>query len=74
MKKITERWRHWSAEDIVRLLTIYGVILFLTVFLVGPLSTLFVKAFQSRDGAFVGLAQFREYFGSKAMTLSLIHI
>lgn len=73
MKKITERWRHWSAEDIVRLLTIYGVILFLTVFLVGPLSNLFVKAFQSRDGAFVGLAQFREYFGSKAMTTALGH-
>lgn len=62
-----------TTENIVRILAIYAVVAFLVLFLVFPLCTLFVKAFQDKDGVFVGLAQFAEYFGSKAMVYSISH-
>lgn len=71
MKKIKERLQRFTKEDFVRAAAIYAVIIFLLVFLVCPLATLFVKAFQDKDGVFVGLAQFREYFTSSAMVYAI---
>ena len=71
MKKRNNWLRRFSKEDFVRAAAIYGIIVFLFVFLACPLVTLFVKAFQDKDGFFVGLAQFREYFTSKAMVYSI---
>ena len=45
--------------------------LFFTCILVFPLATLFVKAFQDKDGVFVGLAHFAEYFTSRSMVYSI---
>ena len=71
MNKIRERLQRFTKEDFVRAAAIYAVVVFLLVFLVCPLATLFVKAFQDKDGLFVGLAQFREYFTSRAMVYSI---
>lgn len=71
MNKIRERLQRVTKEDFVRGAAIYAVVVFLLVFLVCPLATLFVKAFQDKDGLFVGLAQFREYFTSRAMVYSI---
>jgi iron(III) transport system permease protein len=38
-----------------------------------PLGTLLVKSFQSHDGAFVGLANFRAYFRSPALSRSIVN-
>lgn len=70
--KHIRQWR-FNRESIVRFLAIYAVIIFLLIFLVGPLITLFVKAFQDDDGMFVGLAHFAEYFSSKALLYSIGH-
>lgn len=71
MNKIRERLQRVTKEDFVRGAAIYAVVVFLLVFLICPLATLFVKAFQDKDGLFVGLAQFREYFTSRAMVYSI---
>jgi iron(III) transport system permease protein len=42
----------------------------LVVFLLAPLASIFVKSVESRDGAFVGLANFREYFASPSLMQS----
>ena len=44
---------------------------FLLVALVLPLATLFEKSFQDRDGAFVGLANFVQYFSTPSLVVSL---
>lgn len=61
----------YTAEDGIRLLAIYGAALFLVIFLVLPLGTLFVKAFQDGSGVFVGIKLFKEYFTSKALKQSI---
>lgn len=71
MDKIRERLQRCTKEDFVRAAAIYAVVVFLLIFLVCPLATLFVKAFQDKDGLFVGLAQFRDYFTSRAMVYSI---
>ena len=67
------RQRRFNRENMVRFLAVYGVIVFLLVFLVGPLLTLFIKAFQDKDGAFIGLEHFVEYFSTKSMVYSIAH-
>ncbi len=44
---------------------------FLLVALVLPLATLFEKSFQDRNGAFVGLANFAQYFSTPSLVVSL---
>ena len=39
----------------------------LVVFLLAPLASILVKSVQDKDGAFIGLAQFRAYLGSPAL-------
>lgn len=67
------RLPRFRRESLVRFSALYAIIIFLLVFLVGPLVTLFVKAFQDDDGMFVGLAHFAEYFSSTALVYSVAH-
>ena len=67
------RLPRFRRESLVRFSALYAIIIFLLVFLVGPLATLFVKAFQDDDGMFVGLAHFAEYFSSTALVYSVGH-
>ncbi len=53
------------------LLLVLAVWLLLTIVL--PLSALFRKAIENRDGAFVGLANFRAYFTEPALAQSLVN-
>ncbi|RHR28067.1 putative 2-aminoethylphosphonate ABC transporter permease subunit [Clostridium sp. AF19-22AC] len=73
MERIKAKIRGGTKEDIVRGILICCVVLFLVLFLVFPLCTLFMKAFQNKDGAFVGLDQFIKYFQSKSMVYSISH-
>ncbi len=50
-------------------LVLIGLFLFLTVIL--PLYTLLSKSFENADGAFVGLANYREYFATPALFYSI---
>ena len=43
----------------------------LALFLIGPLLMILVKSVQDRDGVFVGLNQFREYFASGSVQRSI---
>ena len=49
------------------------VCLALVLFLLAPLFMILVKSVQDRDGAFVGLQQFREYFATPALRQSILH-
>lgn len=71
MNKIKEKIQGCTREDVVRFIAIYAVAVFLILFLVCPLCTLFIKAFQDKDGGFIGMAQFVKYFSSKAMIYSI---
>ena len=43
----------------------------LALFLIGPLLMIFVKSVQDKDGAFIGLVHFREYFATPALQQSI---
>jgi iron(III) transport system permease protein len=43
----------------------------LALFLIGPLAAILVKSVQDKDGAFVGLMQFRDYFATPALQRSI---
>lgn len=45
----------------------------LFAFLTVPLAMLFIRSFESREGAFVGLRNFVQYFGSPSLALSTQH-
>ncbi len=57
-------------QSTLRFLLMTSVVLFLFVFLVCPLALLFVKAFQDKQGVFVGFQQFYTYFQSTTMIQS----
>src|SRR5450631_1683734 len=60
---------HWTdriAHAVLLLITVA-----LVVFLALPLFSILVKALQSPDGAFVGVANFASYLGSPALLQSL---
>ena len=71
MNRIKEKIQRCTKEDVVRFIAIYSVVVFLVLFLVCPLCTLFIKAFQDKDGVFVGLAQFAKYFSSRSMVYAI---
>ncbi len=62
-----------TGQDIWKASIILCLCLFLVLFLLLPLLTLFIKAFQDTSGAFVGLAHFAKYFGSAGMRASLVN-
>lgn len=63
--------RGFTGQDAVKLVLILCTLFTFIVFLAAPLCILFVKAFQDKDGAFVGLAQFQTYLTSPNMIASL---
>ncbi len=60
---------HWQERLAQGLLLLCCVLL--AVFLLGPLAAILVKSVQDKDGAFVGLLQFREYFATPALQRSI---
>jgi iron(III) transport system permease protein len=62
---------HW--QDRIAQGLLLGVCAFLIVFLLAPLAMLLVKSLQDRDGVFVGLRQFQEYFQTPALRQSIVH-
>lgn len=73
MEKIKNKLTSYTTEDILKCLAIYAAALFLMIFLVLPLGTLFVKAFQDADGVYVGLTHFATYFQNKALIQSIFN-
>ena len=43
----------------------------LALFLIGPLLMILVKSVQDKDGAYIGLVHFREYFATPALQQSI---
>jgi iron(III) transport system permease protein len=62
---------HWH-DHLARALLL-GVCAFLVVFLLAPLFMLLVKSVEDKNGAFVGLQVFQEYFQTPALRLSILH-
>jgi iron(III) transport system permease protein len=60
---------HWQDRLAQGLLLVCCIAL--AVFLLGPLAAILVKSVQDKDGAFVGLLQFREYFATAALRQSI---
>jgi len=60
---------HWQ-DRLAQGLLVAGC-LALALFLLAPLGAILVKSLQDRSGAFVGLLQFREYFGTPALNQSI---
>jgi iron(III) transport system permease protein len=60
---------HW--EERLALALLVACCAALAFFLLGPLFMILVKSVQDKDGAFVGLAQFRDYLGTPALRQSI---
>jgi len=60
---------HW--QDRLAQLLLVGCCLALALFLLGPLFMILVKSVQDKDGAFVGLLQFREYLATPRLRDSI---
>lgn len=71
MEKLKEKLSRITVEDFLKGVAIYAVAIFLLLFLVFPLCTLFIKAFQDKTGAFTGLTHFIQYFQSKTLIYSV---
>lgn len=65
--------RVFMKEDFIKWMCIFSVVAFLIVFLAFPMITLFSKAFQNRNGDFVGLQEFIEYFENPALYKSIFN-
>jgi iron(III) transport system permease protein len=66
--RVTPR-AHW--QDRLAQVLLLGCCAALALFLIGPLAAILVKSVQDKDGAFVGLMQFREYFATPALQRSI---
>jgi len=62
---------HWHDRLALGLLLLVCAIL--VVFLLAPLFMILVKSVEDKNGAFVGLQQFREYFQTPALRQSILH-
>jgi iron(III) transport system permease protein len=60
---------HW--QDRLAQVLLLACCAALAVFLIGPLFAILVKSVQDKDGAFVGLMHFREYFSTPALQRSI---
>ncbi len=63
----------FSSQDALKATLMLMVLAILCVFLLFPLATLFMKAFQNKDGSFAYLGQFVAYFQSPNMLNSLLN-
>ena len=62
---------HWHDRLALGLLLLVCAIL--VVFLLAPLFMILVKSVEDKNGAFVGLQQFRDYFQTPALRQSILH-
>ncbi len=62
---------HWHDRLALGLLLLVCAIL--VVFLLAPLFMILVKSVEDKNGAFVGLQQFQEYFQTPALRQSILH-
>ncbi|HEY5310066.1 MAG TPA: putative 2-aminoethylphosphonate ABC transporter permease subunit, partial [Casimicrobiaceae bacterium] len=62
---------HWHDRLAIGLLLLVCAIL--VVFLLAPLFMILVKSVEDKNGAFVGLQQFRDYFQTPALRQSILH-
>ncbi len=69
LKKI----KMFTMQDIVKLSLMFMILAFLLCFLLFPLCSLFIKAFQAKDSSFVFLKQFTDYFSSPNLINSLFN-
>src|SRR5580765_6807543 len=60
---------HW--QDRLAQLLLVGCCAALALFLLGPLFMILVKSVQDKEGAFVGLLQFREYLATPRLRDSI---
>lgn len=60
-------WQRVSRDNAILAVTLLLVLSFMSVFILMPLWAMFVKSLQSKQGEFVGLANFAEYFSSSAL-------
>lgn len=67
---VRPRW-HWQDRLAHALLLLVGV--GLAVFLLAPLAMILVKSLQDKDGMYVGLRQFEEYFRTPALRQSILN-
>jgi iron(III) transport system permease protein len=58
----------WLAQGLL-----ISVCVFLVLFLLAPLASILVKSVQDKDGHFVGLRQFIDYFQTPALQQSILH-
>lgn len=73
VKKKRNFLKRITGEDCLRFVLLYSIVIFLLLFFVFPLGTLFARAFQDKSGAFVGLMQFRKYFSNASLLRSIGH-
>ena len=57
----------WSRDEIIARVILLAVMGLLFVFLIAPLGTILVNAFQDKQGQFVGLSHFVTYFQTPAL-------
>ncbi len=62
---------HW--QERLALVLLAGCCAALAFFLLGPLFMILVKSVQDKDGAFVGLQQFRDFLGTPALQQSIVN-
>src|SRR5450432_3366030 len=62
---------HWEDRLAQGLLVL--ICAFLVVFLLAPLFMILVKSVEDKNGAFVGLQQFQDYFQTPALQQSILH-
>ena len=67
--RVARQALHWQERLALGLLV--ACCAALAFFLLGPLLMILVKSVQDKDGAFVGLAQFRDYLGTPALRQSI---
>ncbi|UXH99999.1 putative 2-aminoethylphosphonate ABC transporter permease subunit [Photobacterium sp. TY1-4] len=61
----------FSRDNLILAIVLGGVAIILALFVLAPLGAMLQKSVLDRDGNFVGLANFAEYFASPALWLSL---
>lgn len=67
------RFRHYGQQEYFKVFILFAIVLLFVSFLVAPLCTLFLKAFQNQEGAMVGFQNFVNYIGSKSMKQSFVN-
>lgn len=71
MRNKFAKLKYISGQDAVKLVLMLCIIFAFAVFLLGPIIILFIKAFQDKNGAYVGFLQFKSYLSSPNMLRSV---